>query len=260
MTETEPPTAWVKLYHPRGVDVRLPLPVGRAPLNAADWRNVLASVDAALDAGFLVTAPGLEAGETRELVGAVVCRAKDDRDGGSTSVIDLYAAGDPAVNRFRLLSVYLNTEADEEAFERASGLRLDQLPTAVVPAPIERGKSRQLDQFVVAVAKPFAVAWKPNPKHDPAEQDKTKMKPKRLFSRWPDLPAAAADPVADGRAAIAGAATLPELEAAWVPLPKAVKKALAAEKDARKAALAAPPGDGRLPGTAGPTDTSAPKK
>jgi hypothetical protein len=244
----EPPTAWVKLYHPRGVDVRLPIHTAGVPVPPATWKAVLASVDAAIDAGFLATAPGLEPGETRETIGAVVQRLHDNRDGGAlTPVIDLYAAGDPATNRYKLLSVYLNTEADQEAFERASGLRLDKLPVYEGSGHIERGKDRRLDQKVVAAPKPFAVAWRPNPKHDPAEKDQAKMKPKRLFARWPELPAAAADPVARGREAIAAAATLDGLASVWKALTRAAQVELAAEKDARKAALtaAASPGPGR---------------
>lgn len=235
-----PPAAWVRLWHPRGVDVRLPIVVGE-PVTVSTWREVLASVDAAIDAGFLATAPGLEPGETREMIGAVVCRVKEgNRDGSSTSVVDLYAAGDPATNRYRLLSVYLNTEADEHAFERASGLRLDQLPTYIGVGHIERCKSAQLDTLVVTAPKPFAVAWKLNPKHDPTEKDQTKMKPKRLFSRWPDLPTAAANPLEVGREAIRTAPTVAALADVWKSLPGDLKTQLAAEKDARKAALAAP--------------------
>jgi len=183
----EPESGWVKLYHPRGPLVTLPVTA-----EPTDYARMFVAIGAALDAGFLATAPGIEAGEHVETIGHVVQRMKDNQDHSQTSVIDLYPTTEPG--KFAILSVYLNNPDQIGAFEAVSGLKLATIPVYVGTNKIERGASRQADQFVVAVPRPFRVVYKDNPKYNPNETDTAKKKPARLFVRWPDLPAASDKP------------------------------------------------------------------
>lgn len=240
------PCGWVKLYAPSGALVTLP--VTAVPL---DYAAMLANVAAMTQAGFLVAAPGLEAGEQREEVGYVVKREKENSDRTLTPVVDLYPA-DEAL-KFAVLSVYLNTPADVEAFEFASGLKLDKLQAYIGANKIERGKSGQTDKLVYKAPRPFGVVFKDNPKYDPDETDTAKKKPKRLFVRWADAKPAAhqADPrsrpdaqFAALRADLEESQTLDELKAAWEAVEEAwahlappQRAELTEVKDLRKLAL-----------------------
>lgn len=177
--DPSPPCGWVKLYHPSGALVTLP--VSDPP---PDYQQLFEAVTQAAEAGFLVTAPGLEEGEQRFDCSAVVARTKQNQDGTETVVLDLYE-GD---FQYRSLVVYLNDDEAERAFELASGMSLTNLPVYPAGTPIERGKNARLDsQYVVAPPRPFGVVCKANPKYNPDEKDITKRKPKRLFVRWAAL-------------------------------------------------------------------------
>lgn len=175
--------AWVKLFHPSGADVRLPLDT-TAIIPVDGFRTILQSVSNALEAGFTVAIVGAEEGEQIEEIGSVVRADVDSRDGGSVPRIDLYLANERT--KYRAVSVYLNTDADIKAFEAVSGLSVRQLPPYVGQGYIERGKSTQTDKLIIKAPHTFRAAFIPNPKYDPAETDISKKKPARLFSRWPD--------------------------------------------------------------------------
>ena len=166
----------MKLFHPRGVQVTLPV------LFDGDYRNSFAAVGAALDAGFLAEAPGLEQGEERDEI-AWVLRAVHEKDGEVTPVIVLYSFNEGF--SWPILKVYLNKQADIEAFEYASKLRLDKLPVYVGNDRPQRGAKKATDHFIVKVPKRFGVVFKRNPRHD--DTDAGKMKPARLFVRWTDM-------------------------------------------------------------------------
>lgn len=187
----------VKLYTPSGVPVTLP--VTEKPL---DYRGMMASVEAMLAAGFLVTAPGLEAGEQREEVGWVLRRTKTNDDKSKTPIIDLYSADDGMT--WKVLSVYLNRDEDVAAFEHAAGTPLSALRSFPGTAAPERGASDESDQFIVRVPRPFGVVYVPNPKYSQAEadaatQDKPYRVPKKKFLRWADQSPAAPRPAAQER-------------------------------------------------------------
>ena len=174
--------AWVKLYHPSGIDVRLPLPTtGTVPVDG--FKAVLQSVTNALEAGFTVAIAGAEEGETIETIGHVVRCDVDSRDGGTVPRVDLYVDNDRM--RFRIVSVYLNTEAERAAFESVSGMRIRDMTPYVGQGYLERGKSQQTDRLIHRAPHTFRVAFKPNPQHDP-DTEAGRMKPARLFTRWPD--------------------------------------------------------------------------
>lgn len=169
---------WVKLYHPRGPLVTIP--VTAVPL---DYGAMLVNVSAMLDGGWLMTAPGLEAGEQKFDVGYVVRRIKDNNnDGTSSDVIDLYPADEGL--KWPEMHVYLDDQADIDAFEYATGMTVAALPEHIGKDRIERGASKRTDPLIVKAPRPFGVVWKANPKHDPNETDVKKKKPKKLFVRW----------------------------------------------------------------------------
>ena len=181
MNEAATENGWVKLYHPSGALVTLPV---TSP--APDYTELLDAVSKAVEAGWLVTAPGLEEGEQKFEAVAVCLRTKGNDDGTDTPIVDLYERD----FEWKSLSVYLNREEDERAFEAASGLSLSKLTPFPAQAAPQRGASKQTDLYVVEAPRPFGVVCKPNPKFDPNETDAKKKKPKRLFVRW-DGPKAA---------------------------------------------------------------------
>ncbi len=172
--ELSPMCSWAKLYHPKGVLVTIPFPVD--PIACMD------AVAAALDAGWLVTAPGLEEGEENEMVGWVL-QGSLTHDGRETAFVLLYSVND--AYKWSFLKVYLNTEADVKAFEYASKMRLDKVTPYVGNDKPQRGASPKTDRFIFPVPRPFGVVFKKNPKHDPNTEE-GKMKPARLFVRWAD--------------------------------------------------------------------------
>lgn len=188
-----PECGWVKLYHPRGPLVTIPVTAG--PL---DYGAMLTNVSAMLDVGWLTVAPGLDPGEQKFDVGYVVRRIKDNNnDGTSSDVIDLYPADEGL--KWPEMHVYLDDQADIDAFEFASGLSVAALPEHIGKDRIERGASRRTDPLIVKAPRPFGVVWKANPKHDPNETDVKKKKPKKMFVRWENQrPATAAAPPQGG--------------------------------------------------------------
>lgn len=184
---------WVKLYTDSGVQVTLPVPP--AP---ADYIGMLANVKAALAAGFLVTAPGLEVGEEREEVGFLV-RGIQENAGDETPFLLLYPNNDAL--KYSSLKVYLNRPDDIADFEFASKMKLAELPPYIGRDKPERGKSKQVDKFIVPARKPFGVVFVPNPKWSAEEEAAAKAKnelysvPRRKFVRWADQRAKAVEVV-----------------------------------------------------------------
>ena len=179
-SEAEESTAclWVKLYHKSGLDVRFRLPM-------IAWGAASDQVDEALAAGWSKDPPGSEPtapGEERQEIGWVCRRQKENDDGSLTPVIDLYADHDRMT--FKTLTVYLNNQAELDAFQVASGLKLAESQVYVGQGSPERGASKLTDVFIVRAPRPFTVISKPNPRHDPNETDVKKKKPKRIFVRW----------------------------------------------------------------------------
>lgn len=181
---------WVKLYHPCGALVTLPV-VGqwREKEKGYDYSAAFSAVSDAIGCGFSVNAPGLEDGEVCKEVGFVVRREKENADRSLTPIIDLYSTN-PAES-FKFLSKYLNRDSDIDDFEKASGLKLTDLKVFPGASP-ERGKNRQAEPFIVKV-KPFPVVIQPNPNYDEEEAAKATATspykvPRREFVRWPNVP------------------------------------------------------------------------
>ena len=167
---------WVKLYHPGGVQVTLPVLTGE-PVTPEMAGLMLTSVGAYLAAGFAANLPGVEEGEKLEDIRHVVRRVKVNSDGSETPVIDLY----PERANFRVLVLYLNAETDVQAFESACGVRLADLSLYDGDNSIERGKGPKTDKYVTTLPKNTKVVFKANPKW---EGDEDKKNTKRLFLRW----------------------------------------------------------------------------
>lgn len=179
-----PITGWTKLFHPKGIQVTLPIPFDQ-PITPEMAAMLLYSTSVLLDAGWMVNAPGLEDGERLDELGAVARRTQVNDDGSETPIVDLYPANDRL--QFKLLHIYLNKPEEVQGFEAATGLRLADIPAYDGAQAIQRGSSPKLDKYIVAFPRPVKVVWQNNPRY---EGDEDKKHPKRLFVRWGDIPAA----------------------------------------------------------------------
>jgi hypothetical protein len=117
-----------------------------------------------------------------------VLRKVHEKDGETTNVVAVYSTN-PALT-WKVMHKYLNEDADQVAFEKASGVRLTDLPVYPGGDYPERGKASSTDKFIVKVPRPFFVVWKSNPKHVPAPPEGVKdtrsatQKTTKLFVRW----------------------------------------------------------------------------
>lgn len=192
MSEPHSPVlaGWMKLFHPSGVLVSLPVEGQGADPNQYDYAGAFAAVGRALAAGFTVNAPGLEAGEQKEECLYVARREKENKDKSITPIIDLYSSHEAV--QYKVMSVYLNDEDDVEAFQFATGVKLNALAVFPGNAAVKRGESAKTDRFIVKAPKPFGIVIQDNPKYSEADAEACAAKketykvPKRLFVRWAD--------------------------------------------------------------------------
>ncbi|MEI7846139.1 MAG: hypothetical protein WCK35_10080 [Chloroflexota bacterium] len=149
-------TGWIKLYHPSGAQVTLPVPM-LARVSTEQALDLLGSVSEYLNAGFLVNAPGLEDGELAEDVNAVARReAKDE-----TPIIDFYSSNTKLLKKF--MHVYMNAEQDVTAFEDASGIQVSALPVYDGALAIARDDNKAR-KYIVNLPRPLRLVWKLSPK------------------------------------------------------------------------------------------------
>ncbi|MEI7849639.1 MAG: hypothetical protein WCK35_27840 [Chloroflexota bacterium] len=148
-------TGWTKLFHPAGAQVSLPLPL--EPLSAEQARAMFNSVGTLIDAGFMVSMPGLEEGELAEEVSAVSLRnAKDN-----TPIIDFYSANTKLLKKF--MHLYLNNEQDVADFEAATGLHLAGLTVYDGSLAIARDDNKA-GKYIAPLPRPVKLVWKLSPK------------------------------------------------------------------------------------------------
>jgi len=148
-------TGWTKLFHPAGAQVSLPVPL--EPLSAEQARAMFNSVAALIDAGFTVTAPGLEDGELAEEVNAVSLRnAKDN-----TPIVDFYSANTKLLKKF--MHVYMNGEQEVADFEAATGLHLAGLTVYDGSLAIARDDNKA-GKYISPLPRPIKLVWKLSPK------------------------------------------------------------------------------------------------
>ncbi len=180
----------VRLYHPCGVSVTLPVGV------PCDYARAFADVARALAAGFLTAAPGLEAGEERDEIGYVLRCQKVNKSGRMSSRVHLYSTNSAV--EFKVLSEWLDSDDEDHAFEQASGLRLATMKAFPAAAAPKRGESSASDEFIYKAPKPFYAVHIANPDYDEKEAEafaarkETYKVSKRLFVRWE--PAAGSKP------------------------------------------------------------------
>ena len=149
-------TGWIKLYHPSGAQVTLPVPM-LARVSTEQALDLLGSVSEYLNAGFLVNAPGLEDGELAEDVNAVARReAKDE-----TPIIDFYSSNTKLLKKF--MHVYMNAEQDVTAFEDATGIQVSALPVYEGALAIARDDNKAR-KYIVSLPRPLRLIWKLSPK------------------------------------------------------------------------------------------------
>jgi hypothetical protein len=174
---------WVKLYHPCGVQVTLPIP-SQNPITPEMAAGMLASVGSLVSAGWLPNLPNLEDGEQEHEIGAVLRCVQINDDESETPIIDLFPANERL--KYKVLRVYLNTAEDVKAFEKTCGVNLADLPLYESNAGIKRGENARLDQkYIIPLKHPVKVVSKANPLWE-GEEDKKHLK--RLLTRW-GLPA-----------------------------------------------------------------------
>jgi len=154
--ETSTATGWVKLYHPAGTQVTLPIPLD-TPITAVVAKFALDSVSALLEAGFLVEAPGLDDGEQKQEVVSVARRASKD----ATPIVAFYLAHPKTLKKF--LHAYLNTPEEVQAFETATGLKLEAIPLWPGERDIDKDH-RDAGKYIVPLPRPVNVVWATNPK------------------------------------------------------------------------------------------------
>jgi hypothetical protein len=170
----------VKLYLD-GIECVLSIPTaGGSPEAIA--AAAAAQVRAYLAAGF--TPDAVQTAVQTAVIDRVV-RRQHVRDGRRTPVIDMYQVG----QQKRFLGVYLNTPQEIEAFEAAAGARLESLPLCDADAPLQldvEAQQERAKKFVRALAKPFSVEWRLNPKYSPDD----KKTAKRLLVSYVEADAA----------------------------------------------------------------------
>jgi hypothetical protein len=105
--------AW--FFHPSGVKVELPLPSN--PFDAYQY------VDDCIQAGFLASAPNFDGLDKIDV--AYVVRGQKSDDKGTTDRLYFYAAW---AQQSSNMTVYLDNADDTARFERASGLKVAELP------------------------------------------------------------------------------------------------------------------------------------
>jgi len=164
-------TGFIKMFAPNGAEVYLPFDPTRA-------RRLLAEYERQ---GLTPTPPGEYERERRDEVGAYVVRLHVNGDGSETPVVDVYFRHRNGwVDKLRSMRVYLNTDYDRKAFERAFRVSLETLEFYDNATPIDRGKVRPgQEKYIHMPSCPTWVIWRLNPASESDEQA-----PKRLFVRW----------------------------------------------------------------------------
>jgi hypothetical protein len=216
--ETHGLSSWSRLWHPRGVQVTLPL----SPDPANGFAAALNQVSAALDAGWLAQAPGLEEGEQKDMVSGIA-RGIHEKEGRCTPYVLLYSASAHLIHP--ILKCYLDTKDQIEAFEYAAKFKLDKIPLYDGTDKPARDNSQRAKRNIVTLQRHFGVVFKPNPKYDEAARAAVVARgdiykvAKDVFVRWIDVkPQADPEPADDKKPAITANGT-PTTGVAGSPAP-----------------------------------------
>lgn len=144
-TTTHQITGWTRLYHPSGAQATLPIQYESAG-------NMFGQIDAYLAAGFQVNAPGLEEGEQKQEVVSVSRR--EGKDG--VPIVAFYLAHPKTVKKF--LHSYLNTPEDVQAFEAATGMKLESIPLWHGDRDIQKDH-REAGKYIIQLTHPINLIW-----------------------------------------------------------------------------------------------------
>jgi hypothetical protein len=125
-------TIWTTGYTADGFRVSLTLDINA---DADTVQALLAKLDLVRAAGITPNAPGLEQGQEKEPIGAVMKRQKPS-DG--TPIIDFYPQWKGAFGKFKYASMYLDTADEIAEFEAQSGLKLNDIPLYDAQQPYQR--------------------------------------------------------------------------------------------------------------------------
>lgn len=165
MSELLPtPYGSCRVFHPSGLLVTLPVPSG-----GWDYKGAFAAVGDILAAGFTANAPGLEAGEQKEMIGSVLRSEKTNDDGSLTPVAGLYNTSDAYKHSF--IKLYLNQPEQIADLEAASGLKFFSLTLYDGAAMPEKGHKK-----IVKAGRPFGIVWGPNPRYDEKKAEDMKAR------------------------------------------------------------------------------------
>ena len=164
-----------------GAKVYFTIPIALDQIDFA-YEIALQFTNTLLSKGFLLTEPGLEAGEEKQEIGWIARRvSKDD-----TPIIDLYSTNQRMT--FPWIKLYLNNAEETVAFESATGLLFNHIPLYEGDSHIERGANPAKDSKYIIPVKRTTVAIKArNPKYNPEEPELSKRKPQYLFRRFEDV-------------------------------------------------------------------------
>jgi hypothetical protein len=170
-------TASVKLFHPTGAPVSIPLDMEHLiSLNEAEILSL--SINNLIQAGFLVEAPDLDATGEDE-VNAVARRSGPD----DVPIIDFYSSNVRLTKK--VMHVYLNNAEEISAFEMATGLQLDAIPVFDGQIAIQRD-NKNAAKYIKPLACPIKLFWKLSPKWQEWNKgDREGQEPhKRLLVRY----------------------------------------------------------------------------
>ncbi len=131
-------------YLPNGMKVFFTVPIALDQIEYA-YEIALKMSNTLFEKGLTLTEPGLEAGESKELI-KVVMRREKPSDG--TPIIDMYpewgTGGDEPYGTYKYVHTYLNTPEQITEFLQAAGLKsLEQIPLYDGQAPLKRSQGRK---------------------------------------------------------------------------------------------------------------------
>lgn len=158
------PLVWIPVWSPDGYRASVNLPLGHA-LTAEEVSALLGSFATLRDAGLLPSEPTLADGEQIQDIGFVSRSFVAETD-----VVNFYSTN--AAMNFRIVGVFMNTPEDRQAFNRATGLRVEDLPLYDGKGHPE--KNDQTNKYLVKLTAPIKIKIKRNPNY--VEGDLKKQK------------------------------------------------------------------------------------
>lgn len=160
---------------PNGAKVYFTIPIALDQTEYA-YEIALQFTNTLLSKGFMLTEPGLEAGEHSYTITHILRRTQPGKDNKpATPIIDFYHDS----YKWSDLKTWLNTPEQITEFEAWAGVKLASMQS--FPGNrVEMGANPDADSYIVKLPIPAKVVWKNNP--DYTEGSKTESK--RLFERF----------------------------------------------------------------------------